>query len=131
MVGALAKAFHEKYGDESLEVTRNTMRAFGEGFGRTLKKRAGSDSLKVIAATQNKTLEELGFMSQLYGSDDEIRSTALVCPFGLENTSRELCEAVMGFDEGMYWSVGQLKLWIEKTLADGDYCCTGKAYREP
>ena len=58
-------------------------------------------------------------------ADDIFQIQGTKCPFGLENTSRELCEAVMEIDHEYFHTAvsDKIKLNIIKTVAEGDSCC--------
>ena len=58
-------------------------------------------------------------------ADDIFQIQGTKCPFGLENTSRELCEAVMEIDHEYFRTAvsDKITLNIIKTVAEGDSCC--------
>ena len=58
-------------------------------------------------------------------SDEKFHIQGTLCPFGLENTSRALCEAVMAIDlEYFREAVSEkIELKILKTVAAGDLHC--------
>jgi len=53
-------------------------------------------------------------------ADDSFQIQGTKCPFGLENTSRELCEAVMEIDHEYFRTAvsDKIKLNIIKTVAE-------------
>lgn len=60
-------------------------------------------------------------------SDKKLHIRGHECPLGLENTSRELCEAMMALDKAIFETASgqRLNLNIAKSLAAGDpYCDT-------
>ena len=58
-------------------------------------------------------------------SDEKFHIRGTKCPFGLENTSRQLCEAVMAIDRELFSVAtdGKTKMEITKTRAAGDPVC--------
>jgi len=62
-------------------------------------------------------------------NEAEVRPSEVVikvpkCPYGLEGTSRELCEALMAFDVKAIETLGpKVTLKITKTVAAGDPYC--------
>ena len=64
-------------------------------------------------------------MNVVHARDDSFRIQGTGCPFGLENTSRKLCEAVMAIDREYFLAAtdGKTTLKILKTRAEGDEIC--------
>jgi len=62
-------------------------------------------------------------------NEAEVRESEVVvktpkCPYGLEGTSRELCEAMMNFDVRAVETIGSnVTLQIVRTVAVGDPTC--------
>ena len=58
-------------------------------------------------------------------TDKKFQIQGTTCPFGLENTSRELCEAVMEIDYEYFRTAvsDKIRLKIIKSVAEGDSCC--------
>ena len=131
MFGALCKATHQRNPEQGLETIRNVSSEFGNMFGGVLKKRNPSAPLKTLVEAQDDTCRKIGWKVTLKGGDDEIEVTAETCPFGLENTSKELCDAVMDFDRNMWQTLDpKLSLYIDKTVAIGDPRCLIRVRRE-
>ena len=125
MAGALTKALYEKHGEPGLETIRGVVREFGKVQGKVLNARLGaSASLGEIAETQVATANKAGMPMKVTTSEKEITIICDKCPFNLDNTSGELCDAFMDFDRAMWKEIDpKLKMTIEKTRAVGDPQC--------
>lgn len=131
LYGALCKAIYQRNPGQGLEVIRNVASEYGKMFGGVLKKRNPSASIKTLVEAQDDTCKKIGWKVTLKGGNGEIEVIAEACPFGLENTSRELCDAVMNFDRGMWKAIDpKLTLYIDKTVAVGDSQCSIRVRRE-
>ncbi len=120
--GGFSKAFYQKYGKEALPIIAAVM---GQGGTGTAKPHAGqgikayAEALKMISSVSGMGVEVVEL------SDDMIHFKALHCPFGIENTSRELCETMMNVDRQMLNTFlgqeGDVK--VLQTVAAGDKVC--------
>lgn len=125
---AFSKAFYERYGAEVLAMIADLM---GEYAAATVK--MAESTLK---GTGMRAVGELLGMYEMFDifrtmeitelSDDVMHMKSSPCPFGLEGTSRELCEAI----DGRMWEVvvstlsGQgAEVNVLKSVAAGDEYC--------
>jgi small GTP-binding protein len=121
--GLLIKRFYEKFGEEALPIIKEVCRLQGRALGLKQKQNLPDNRLSTVAKA----------FSEDYGSDmtvititDKIfRIKGKKCPFGLEHTSRELCEAVMEIDLEYFRTAVSydIELKILQTLAEGDNLC--------
>ena len=122
--GLLIKAFHEKCGDEILPVIESILGRQGRALGLKVKRKLLDCHLSTIAAvfTENFDPTTVNVVSI---SDEKFHIQGTKCPFGLENTSRQLCEAVMAIDREYFSAAtdGKTTLDIIKTRAAGDPIC--------
>ncbi len=122
--GLLIKAFYEKYGNEILPIVDEILGMQGRALGLRIKKKLPDSRLTTIgkAFAQNFDPESTEVVT-LKENEFHIRGTN--CPFGLENTSRKLCEAVMAIDREYFLAAtdGKTKLKIVRTRAEGDSVC--------
>lgn len=131
MYGALCKAVNERYPGQGLETIRKVASEFGKTFGTVMKKRNPSAPIKTLVEAQDDTCRKIGWKVTMEGGDGGIEVIAEACPFGLENTSMELCDAVMDFDRNMWKAIDpKLRLYIDKTVAVGDSQCLIRVRRE-
>ena len=122
--GLLIKAFYEKCGNEILPVIDNILGRQGKALGLKARSKQPDCHLSTVAAAfmknfDPKTVEVISI------SDEKFHIRGTKCPFGLENTSRQLCEAVMAIDRELF-SVAmdcKTKMEITKTRAAGDLAC--------
>ncbi len=125
MCGEFSKVIYERHGEAGLETRMNVVRKFGSWQGKALKARVGpSASLKEMAETQIATANKIGMKMEVTASEPEVEIRCDKCPFNLDNTSVELCDAFMDFDRAMWQEIDpKLKMTIEKTTAVGDPQC--------
>ncbi|MFX0008029.1 MAG: L-2-amino-thiazoline-4-carboxylic acid hydrolase [Promethearchaeota archaeon] len=122
--GLLIKAIYEKFGKEALPIIKDICKRQGKSLGLKLKKKIPNNTLSTVARVFSKSFDQ-NFVDIISISDKKFQIRGTRCPFGLENTSRELCEAVMVIDHEYFReAVGDdVKLKIIKTLAAGDPFC--------
>ena len=122
--GMLIKAFYEKFGKEALPIIREVCAKQGHSLGLKVKKKLPDNNLSTVAKAFTSTYDP-ELVKTVSLSEDYFRVQGTRCPFGLEHTSKELCEAVMAIDlEYFKKAVSEgIELTILKTLAAGDECC--------
>jgi predicted hydrocarbon binding protein len=126
MQGALCKAFYQKYGKEALPIVNGVMSQAGVQWGKMMQQTLPVKSMKSIA----EQLKVMGAMMAMGTeivdvSDDMVHFKVSNCPFGIEGTSRELCEAAMAADEkrlSTFFGKG-IDMKILETVAAGDKQC--------
>ncbi len=124
--GLLIKAVYKKFGVEVLPIIKNVCRKQGKSLGLKVKKKLSNNNLTSVAQAFSKSFDQ-NFVKVISISDERFQIHGTKCPFGLENTSRELCEAVMAIDHEYFReAVGdKIEVKILKTVAAGDpYCDT-------
>jgi predicted ArsR family transcriptional regulator len=122
--GLLIKAFYEKYGDEILPVIDNILGRQGQALGLKVRSKLPNCNLSTVAAAFTKSFDPT-MINVISISDEKFQIQGTKCPFGLENTSRRLCEAVMAIDREYFSTAtdGKTTLKIIKTRAAGDAIC--------
>jgi len=124
--GLLIKAFYKKFGEEALPIIKNVCRKQGKSLGLKIKKKLQKNNLISVAEAFSKSFDQ-NLVKVISISDNKFQIHGTKCPFGLENTSRELCEAVMVIDHEYFREAvnDKIELKILKTIAAGDpYCDT-------
>jgi len=122
--GQLIKAFYEKYGNEILPIIEMVLGRQGRALGLRTKKKIPDNKLSIVAKVFSKSYDPES-VKVISISDEKFHIQGMRCPFGLENTSRELCEAVMAIDYE-YFNIAtdrKINLNINKTVAAGDPIC--------
>lgn len=123
LICALSIAFFNKYGDEALPVIRNVLNTHVPYNSPQIRELQGK-GMKGFADLLN------AFGVDVKTSTDDIVHfiTGGVCQFGLYDTDRRLCEAMMIFDEKLVETiVGQdVSMEILRTVSAGDKCCEVK-----
>jgi hypothetical protein len=122
--GLLIKAFHEKCGDEILPVIDNILGRQGRALGLKARGKLPDSHLSTVAGAFVKNFDP-ATINVVSISDEKFHIQGTKCPFGLENTSRQLCEAVMAIDREYFFAVTDDKATLEiiKTRAAGDPIC--------
>ncbi|MBW1902952.1 MAG: L-2-amino-thiazoline-4-carboxylic acid hydrolase [Deltaproteobacteria bacterium] len=122
--GLLIKAVYSKFGREALPLIRDVCGKQGTLLGSKIKKKLLDNSLSTVAAAFAKSFDP-SETKVVAVSNEQFRIQGTRCPFGLENTSRELCEAVMAIDLEYFKEAvnDRIKLEITRTVAAGDECC--------
>lgn len=122
--GLIIKAFYGKCGNEILPVIDNILGRQGRALGLKVKGKLTDCNLSTVARAFAKNFDP-ATINVVSISDDKFHIQGTICPFGLENTSRQLCEAVMAIDREYFFAAtdGKTTLEIIKTRADGDPIC--------
>ena len=122
--GLLIKAFYEKYGDEILPVIDDILGRQGRALGLKVRSKLPDCRLSTVAAAFMKNFDPKT-VEVVSVSDEKFHIRGTKCPFGLENTSRQLCEAVMAIDRELFSAAtdGKIKMEINKNMAAGDPIC--------
>lgn len=122
--GMLIRAFHEKYGDDVLPIIEDILGRQGRALGLKAAGKLPDNRLSTVAAAFTKNFDP-ATIDVIDVTDSAFHIQGSKCPFGLENTSRELCEAVMAIDREYFFSAtdGRSRLSIVKTKAAGDDIC--------
>ena len=110
--GILMKEFYKKFGKEALPIIEKVCGRQGRALGLKIMKKVRDNKLKTVAQVFSKSFDP-NFVKIISISDECFHIQGTMCPFGLENTSRELCEAVSD----------KIELKILKTVAAGDIHC--------
>jgi hypothetical protein len=120
----LIKAFYEKFGKESLPVIKEILGRQGRALGLKIRKKLPDNKLSTVAKAFSKSYDQK-LVNVVVISDEKFQIQGTTCPFGLENTTRELCEAVMEIDYEYFRTAvsDKIRLKIIKTIAEGDSCC--------
>ncbi|MFX1289137.1 MAG: hypothetical protein ACFFFY_11340 [Promethearchaeota archaeon] len=124
--GMLIKAMYEGFGTNTLSIIKDICRKQGRALGLKLSKKLSNNKLSTVAKAFSKSYDPKD-IKVIKISDEEFQIQGYKCPFGLENTSRELCEAVMEIDAEYFRTAvsENIELRIIKTVAEGDnYCDT-------
>jgi hypothetical protein len=122
--GMLIKEFYKKFGKESLSIINKICAMQGRALGQKIKKKLSDNKLSTVAKAFSQSYDPK-LVKVITLSDKIFHIQGTKCPFGLENTSRELCEAVMEIDYEYFRTAvsNNIKLKIAKTVAEGDTCC--------
>ena len=125
-MGALSKAFYEKYGKEALPIITEVASQGGVEYGKIMQQMTPAKGMKAVGESF-KMMDSMmgGGMEIIELSDDAIHFKMSQCPVGIEGTSKELCEAMMTSEKKMMSIfLGQeVEMRIPKSVAAGDEKC--------
>jgi predicted hydrocarbon binding protein len=124
--GALSKSFYQKYGKEALPIVAGVMSQGGMEWGKLMQKMTPVKGMKAYGESFKAMSSMMGMGAEVVElSDNKLHFKMSKCPFGLEGTSKELCEAMMNLDKNMMSTFlgkqGEVK--VLKTVAAGDKIC--------
>ena len=95
-MGALSKAFYERFGNEALPIITELMGRGGEMSGKRMREMAPVKDMKDVAEGFNMLASMMGVKPEVIESSDKVLHFKMPrCPLGVEQTSKELCEAIM------------------------------------
>ncbi|MDQ5986050.1 MAG: hypothetical protein CSYNP_01768 [Syntrophus sp. SKADARSKE-3] len=122
--GLLIKAFHEHCGDSALPAIKDILGRQGCALGLRAGKKLPDNRLSTVAEAFFKNFDP-SIVHVVSISDEKFHIQGSKCPFGLENTSRILCEAVMAIDREYFLAAtdGKASMEILQTRAAGDQVC--------
>ncbi len=122
--GLLIKEFYKRFGKEALPIIEKVCGKQGRALGLKIMKKLSDNKLSTVAQAFSKSFNP-NSVKIISISDEIFHIQGTTCPFGLENTSRELCEAVMAIDKEYFREAvsDKIELKILKTVAAGDLHC--------
>jgi hypothetical protein len=122
--GLLIKALYNRFGDEILPIVEEVLGLQGRALGLNIKNKLPDDRLSTVAQAFARNFDPAD-VNIIKRTDEQFHIQGTKCPFGLENTSRKLCEAVMAIDREYFNAAvpGKITLQIFKTRAAGDPVC--------
>jgi len=123
-VGSIAKAVDSKFGAAGRDVLRQVMNEKGVALGQMLKPMSPGEDFKSVGTFFAQAVKMFGVENEVEVKENEVIVKVPKCPYCLEGTNRELCEAMMAFDAGAVKTLGpNATLKIVKTIALGDPQC--------
>lgn len=125
-MGALSKAFYEKYGKEALPIITEVASQGGVEYGKVMQQMTPAKGMKAVGELFKMMDSMMGEgMEIIELSDDAFHFKVSQCPVGIEGTSKELCEAMMTSEKKMMGIfLGQeVEMRIPKSVAAGDEKC--------
>lgn len=124
IIGRTAKAVDKKFGAEGRNLLRQVQGERGSEMGEMMKPLSPGEDFKSVGTFFAGAASIFGVENEVEVREDEVVVKVPRCPYGLEGTNRELCEAMMSFDTRVVESLGpNLTLEIVKTVAVGDPQC--------
>jgi hypothetical protein len=125
-MGGISKAFYQKYGKEALPIIAEAYRQGGVGWAQLMQQMSPAKGMLAYGESLKMTGSIMGMGMEIVElSNDKIHFKVSKCPFGIEGTSKELCEAMMNIDKSMISTIlGQEgKIQVLKSVAVGDKMC--------
>ncbi len=122
--GNIAKAVDDKFGAAGRDVLRQVMSKDGAAMGEWLKPMCPGKDFKSVGTFLPQAMTMLGVENEVKPNEEGVTITGSKCPYGLEGTNRELCEAMMAFVEAAASTISpDVTIEITKTVAAGDPLC--------
>lgn len=135
VMGSLARALHEKGGDEVIPFIASLFGKLGSTAGAKLKRKMEQGDFKSAVTTffssaLNAQPPRAEFLEL---TDEKLVIKAFICRIGLFGAGRKLCEAIMELDREMISQIAgeKIDMHIEKSMAAGDDCCLIKFQLQP
>jgi len=125
-MGALSKAFYEKYGREALPIITEVAGQGGVEYGKMMQQMTPAKGMKAAGESFKMMGSMMGMgMEIIELSDDAFHFKGPKCLLGIEGTSKELCEAMMTSDKEMVGTFlgEEVEMKILKSVAAGDQEC--------
>lgn len=123
-MGAIAKAVDKKFGAEGRKLLRQVMAERGSEIGEQMKPLSPGEDFKSVGTFFAGAAKMFGVENEVEVKANEVVVKIARCPYGLEGTNRELCEAMMAHDIRAVETVGpNVTMKIVKTVAVGDPEC--------
>lgn len=123
-IGSIAKAVDKKFGAEGRSLLRQVMGERGFEMGAMMKPLSPGEDFKSVGTFFAGAIKMFGVENEAEVREGEVVVRAPKCPYGLEGTKRELCEAMMNFDARAVETIGpNVTLQIVRTVAAGDPIC--------
>lgn len=123
-IGSIVKAVDKKFGAEGRDTLRQVKTQKGYEMGKQMKPMCPGEDFKSVGTFFVGIVKVFGVENELEVKEDGVVVKVQKCPYGLEGTSRELCEALMAFDMKFIETLGpNVAMEIVKTVAVGDPRC--------
>jgi len=110
--GLLIKAIYKKFGNESLSIIKQVCKKQGRALGLKIIKKLPDNRLTTVAKAFSKSFDP-NFIKVVSISDEKFQIQGTKCPFGLENTSRKLCETTMAIDHEYFRTAVNKKIKLK------------------
>lgn len=126
--GKLCVSLYEQFGEECLPKIEETYGDYGRQLGSGFKKKWNIENFEAAGTAFMKMCNAAGLPASIRFEGNTGHWEGSLCPFGLENTHRRVCEAMMAMDLEMMRALTgteKISMTIEKTLAAGDEICKG------
>jgi hypothetical protein len=125
-LGAMSRAFYEKYGEEALPIMAEGARKNGVRQAQTMQNMMPVKSMKDIGEMFKMMGGAVGMEMQIVRlSDDTLHFKTPKCLLGIEGTSKGLCEAMMNSDKSMMSTLlgRDVEMNVLKSVAARDKEC--------
>lgn len=123
-IGRIAKAVDKKFGAEGRSLLKQVMGERGSEIGEMMKPLSPGEDFKSVGTFFAAAAEVFGVENEVEVEEDEVAVKISRCPYGLEGTNRELCEAMMAFDIKAVEAGGpDIAMEVVRTVAVGDPQC--------
>ncbi len=123
-IGRIVKAVDKKFGAEGRNLLSQVSLKKGLEMGEMMKPQCPGEDFNSVGTFFAGALQNFGVDCEAEVKEDEVVIKVPKCPYGLEGTNRELCEAMMDLDVGIIETLGpDVTLDFDKTVAVGNPYC--------
>lgn len=125
MIGELAKRLSAEYGDGVLPIFREVLKEYGYQTGIKLRKKMVDLDFPGRVTGWMEPIIKAGKCEIIRVEKDWVTVRGCECPLNLEGSSKNLCDNLMGIDEGLVSALAEkdVTVEIEKSLACGEEYC--------
>jgi hypothetical protein len=128
-LAVLSLKVYKKFGISALPLIKEVCSELGQTIGAKMKKTLSDHSLGVVGQAFVDSARNRGSKVEVVEKSGEVfhlkTGKGYRCAMGLNNTDRQICEALMSMDLGIFEAAtGKcLKMEILQSLAGNDSCC--------
>jgi predicted hydrocarbon binding protein len=128
-LAVLSLRFYEKFGKSALPLIEDVCYQLGRAIGLKMRAAHTDHSLGNMGQAFVDAARKRGINGQIIEKSNHVfhftSAAGFRCRLGLNNKGREICEAIMGIDHGIFEAAtGQaIRMEIVKSVAANDDCC--------
>ena len=125
-MGDLTRAFYKKYGKDALPTIAAISAKYGVEWAKVAQKMMPVKNMKDIGEMSKMMIATLGEKMEIIESSNGMLHIKMSnCPYSLQGTSQELCDALMNSDKKMFGTLlgKEINIKVPKSVAAGDKYC--------
>jgi predicted hydrocarbon binding protein len=122
----LIKAFYKKFGKDALPTIAAVSAKYGAEYAKMAQKMMPVKNMKDVGEMYKMMAAMMGGKMEIIESSNDVLHIKMPsCPYALQGTSRELCDALMNTDKKMVSTLlgKEINIKVPKSVAAGDKYC--------